>query len=119
MFSGNTLYCGNRQQPQPQWSNQGYGQGQGYNQGYGQGQRYNQGYGQEQAYGATSVYPLQTRGGCTSGGCSTGYSGHQSPPAQPPFVMTSMAGETIQAVTLPEPIVFDEDVQEDGSGAEQ
>ena len=100
MTTGNTLYCGNRQQTQPQWSNAGYGQGQGY--------------------GAVTGYPVQAGGGCSTGGCSAGFGGGYQPlPAQPAFGVTGMARENIQAVTLPAPIMFDEDVQEDGSGAEK
>ena len=101
MFTGNTLYCGNRQQTQPQWSNQGYGQGyQGYNEGY----------------GAVTGYPVQIGGGCSTGGCSAGYTGYQPLPAQPAFGLTDKTREGMQAVTPPAPIMFDQDVQEDGSG---
>ena len=108
MFAGNTLYCGNRQQAQPQWNNQGYGQGKVYNQGY----------------EAVTGYPVQSGGGCSTGGCSAGYSGYQPLPAsaQPAYSMqaSGLTGmETMHAVTLPAPVQFEEDDQADGSGAEE
>ena len=102
MFTGNTLYCGNRQQTQPQWSNRGYGQGQGY--------------------GAGTGYQLQAGGGCSTGGCRAGFRGYQALPAQPAYSMqaSGLTGmETMHAVTLPAPVQFEEDDQADGSGAEE
>ena len=106
MFAGNTLYCGNRQQTQPQWSNNVYGQEQGYNQGY----------------GAVTGYSVQAGAGCSTGGCSAEYSGYQALPAQPSYSMQASAVtgmEDMHAVTLPAPVQFEGDDQADGSGAEQ
>ena len=63
---------------------------------------------------------MQAGGGCGTGGCSAGYGvGYQPLPAQPVFGLTGTAMEAMHAVTLPAPIMFAEDVQEDGSGAEK
>jgi hypothetical protein len=65
---------------------------------------------------------VQAGGGCSTGGCSAGYTGYQALPAQPAYSMhaggvTGM--EDMHAVTLPAPIQFEGDDQADGSGDEQ
>ena len=68
---------------------------------------------------------MQAGGGCSTGGCSAGYSGgYQALPAQPAYSIQAsgvavMAREGVHAVSLPAPVQLEEDDQADGSEAEQ
>jgi len=89
MYSGNTLYCGNRQPQMPSWINQQPSQGQRYTPGQGQGQGYNPGY---STLPASVNYPSYTQtqsAGCTpQGGCSDPITGSYNPLIQGPGYAT-------------------------------
>ena len=76
-----------------------------------------------QGYEAVTGYPVQSGGGCSTGGCSAGYSGYQpllAPQSAYSMHASGVTGmEAMHAVTLPAPIQFEGDDQPDGSGAEQ
>ena len=82
-------------------------------------------------YSTNAGFPIQSGGGCSSGGCSNTYSGYQTLPAQSAYGMQTSrmgcgaggcgdtAGDAMTAITLPAPIKFEEEEQADGSGEEE